>query len=272
MSAAVIGIGPSANRVLAVLLRHLYLYPTSWSRLMEIFYWPVLDLLIWGFLTVYLSRQPGAVGDWTAFFLGAMILWDILFRSQQAVCISFLEEIWSRNLLNLFASPLSPGEFIAATMVLSFFKFVLAAIVTVVLAWGLFDFNLFTLGLWLIPLVANLIAMGWAIGIVTTAVILRFGEKAEVLAWGLALAVQPFACVFYPVSALPQALRPVAYSLPCAYVFEGMRDVLATGSTDGWTFSLPFALNAVYLGAACLFFRKMFAQAQEGGRLTKLGE
>lgn len=260
------------RRVLAVLLRHLYLYPGSPSRWMEIFYWPVLDLLVWGFLTVYLSRQPSAMTHWTAFLLGAMILWDILYRSQQAVCVSFLEEIWSRNLLNLFASPLSPGEFLSATMALSFVKFLLASIVTVVLAWGLYSFNIFALGFYLIPLVINLVALGWTIGIVTTAIILRWGERAEVLAWGLALLIQPFAAVFYPVSALPKPLQTVAYALPCTYVFEGMRDVLSKGFTDRLTFGAPFALNAAYLAAAWWFFKSRYRQAQERGLLTKLGE
>ncbi len=262
----------SLGRISAVLLRHLYLYPTSPSRLMEIFYWPVLDLLVWGFLTIYLSRNPGAVGHWTAFLLGAMILWDILFRCQQAVCISFLEEIWSRNLLNLFASPLSPGEFLASTMLLSFVKFLLAGAVTVSLAWGLYSFNLLALGLWLIPLVLNLIAMGWVIGIVTTGIILRYGERAEVLAWGLALLVQPFAAVFYPVSVLPSALRAVAYALPCTYAFEGMRAVIASGSAGPAHLWTPFALNAAYLAASWAFFKLMYRQAQERGLLTKLGE
>ena len=261
-----------ARRIGAVLLRHLYLYPSSLSRWMDIFYWPVLDLLVWGFLTVYLSRQPGAAPHWTAFLLGAMIFWDILYRSQQAICVSFLEEMWSRNLLNLFASPLSPGEFIGATMLLSFVKFLLAEVLTVVLAWALYHFNIFTLGLWLIPLVLNLIVMGWTIGIVTTAVILRYGERAEVLAWGLALLVQPFAAVFYPVSALPKPLRYVAWALPCTHVFEGMRDVIARGSTDAVTFALPFLLNAVYLAVAWAFFKVMYRRAQDLGRLTKLGE
>lgn len=260
------------GRVSAVLLRHLYLYPTSPSRLMEIFYWPVLDLLVWGFLTVYLSRNPGSVGHWTAFFLGAMILWDILFRSQQAVCISFLEEIWSRNLLNLFASPLSPEEFLASTMLLSFVKFLLAASVTAALAWGLYSFNLFMLGIWLIPLVLNLIAMGWVIGIVTTGIILRYGERAEVLAWGLALLIQPFGAVFYPVSVLPAALKPVAYALPCTYVFEGMREVISRGSMGPAQLLVPMALNVLYLGGAWLFFKLMYRQAQERGLLTKMGE
>jgi ABC-2 type transport system permease protein len=262
----------SIRRVGAVLLRHVYLYPTSLSRQMEIFYWPVLDLLVWGFLTVYLSRQPGAAAHWTGFLLGAMIFWDVLFRSQQAVCISFLEEIWSRNLLNLFASPLSPGEFIFSTMLLSLVKFSLASVVTVTLAWGLYSFNLFSMGLYLVPLVCNLIAMGWAIGIVTTAVILRFGERAEVLAWGLALAVQPFAAVFYPVSAMPAPLQKVALALPCTYVFEGMRSLLSTGAIDRTTFAAPFLLNAVYLALAWAFFGRMYRRAQEEGRLTKLGE
>lgn len=260
------------QRVRAVLLRHLYLYPSSLSRWMDIFYWPVLDLLVWGFLTVYLSRQPGAAAQWTGFLLGAMIFWDILYRSQQAICVSFLEEMWSRNLLNLFASPLSAGEFIGATMLLSFVKFLLASSVTVLLAWAIYRFNIFMLGFWLIPLVFNLIVMGWVIGIVTTAVILRYGERAEVLAWGLALLVQPFAAVFYPVSALPRPLRCVAWALPCTHVFEGMRDVIARGSTSTLTFVAPFALNAVYLAIAWAFFHLMYRQAQELGRLTKLGE
>ncbi len=266
------GLAGSARRVVAVLLRHLYLYPTSPSRLMEIFYWPVLDLLVWGFLTVYLSREPGSLGRFSAFLIGAMILWDILYRSQQAVCISFLEEIWSRNLLNLFASPLSPAEFIFSTMLLSFVKFMLASILTVILAWGLYSFNIFRLGFYLVPAVLNLVALGWTIGIVTTAIILRYGERAEVLAWGLALLIQPFAAVFYPVSALPPFLQPFSRVLSCTYVFEGMRDVLARGATDTRTFVMPFALNAVYLAAAWWFFVTRYREAQEHGLLTKLGE
>ncbi len=260
------------GRIIAVLWRHLYLYPTSPSRLMEIFYWPVLDLLIWGFLTIYLGRHPGAVSQWTAFFLGAMILWDILFRSQQAVCLSFLEEIWSRNLLNLFASPLSPGEYIIATMLLSFVKFLLAGTVTVSLAWILFSFNIFELGLWLIPLVLNLIAMGWVIGIATTGIILRYGERAEVLAWGLALLIQPFSAVFYPVSALPSWLQPVCYALPCTYVFEGMREVFVRGAPSAMNFWPPIFLNIALLMASWAFFKIIYRQAQEQGLLTKLGE
>ena len=260
------------NRIAAVLLRHLYLYPKSMSRLMEIFYWPVLDLLVWGFLTVYLSRNPAAMPQWTGFLLGAMILWDILFRSQQAVCISFLEEVWSRNLLNLFASPLSPGEFLISTMILSFIKFLLAATVAAFLAFHLYHFNILVLGFYLIPLVANLIVMGWAIGIVTTAVILRYGERAEVLAWGIALLIQPFSCVFYPMSVLPDWLKPFAVMLPSTHVFEGMREVILHGRMSTESLAAAFGLNAAYLAAALSLFFYMFHLARVQGRLTKLGE
>ena len=121
-------------------------------------------------------------------------------------------------------------------------------------------------------MIFNLIAMGWVIGIITTGIILRYGERAEVLAWGLALLIQPFAAVFYPVSVLPEALRPVAYALPCTYVFEGMRDVIARGTAGAVYLWVTFALNAVYLLAAWAFFQVMYRQAQERGLLTKLGE
>ncbi len=260
------------SRIYAVLLRHLYLYPRSLSRVMEIFYWPVLDLLVWGFLTLYLMRHPGALSEWKAFLLGALILWDILFRAQQAISVSFLEEIWSRNLLNLFASPLSAFEFIGATMILSFFKFILAGAVTVVLAWFFYDFNIFRLGFWFIPLVFNLVVMAWTIGIVTTGIILLYGEKAEALAWGIVLFVQPFGAVFYPVSVLPKSLQYIAHAMPCSYVFEAMRDIFTRGTTDALTFAVPFLLNALYLWAALRFFKFMFRQAQIRGLLTKLGE
>lgn len=260
------------GRVGAVLLRHVYLYPRSPARLMEIFYFPVLEILVWGFFTVYLESHPGIAGHWSRFLLGAMIFWDILYRSQQAVSLSFLEEVWSRNLLNLFATPLSPGEFLAATMLLSFVKFLLAGAVTVSLAWLFYSFNLFSLGVWLAPLVLNLVATGWAVGIVTTGIILRYGEKAEMLAWGLTLGLQPFCAVFYPVSVLPVPLQALAKALPCTYAFEGMREAFLRGAPAPGHLAAATGLNVLYLAAAWAFFSWMYGRAQDEGLLTKLGE
>ena len=160
------------------------------------------------------------------FFLGALIFWDILFRAQQGITISFLEEIWSRNLMNLFASPLTAGEFLAATMAMSVFKVAAVSIIMAVSALFFYSYNVFIMGLTLIPFVLNLIAAGWLIGILTMSVIMRFGQQAEVLAWGLVFLFQPISCVFYPMSVLPAWLTPLALANPAAHVFEGMRGVL----------------------------------------------
>jgi len=152
------------HRIYALVARHMYLYRRSLPRVMEIFYWPFLDLVIWGFITVYLMKFQGQIPGAVTFFLGALILWDVLFRSQQGVTISFLEEIWARNLMNLFASPLKPSEFLAATMAMSIFKVLAVSVVMVVCAGLFYSYNIFVIGLWLVPFVLNLVLTGWIIG------------------------------------------------------------------------------------------------------------
>ncbi|MBZ0220711.1 MAG: ABC transporter permease [Candidatus Methylomirabilis sp.] len=260
------------QRILAYTIRHLYLYKRSLPRLMEILYWPVLDLLVWGFVTVYLSRQEGAVPGFVTFFIGALILWDLLFRSQQGISVSFLEDVWSRNLLNIFVSPLSATEYILSLLFLSTIKLVLTATVMVTLAWLLYAFNIFALGLTLVPLVLNLIVMGWAVGILTTSLILRFGQEAEVLAWGVALLFQPVSAVFYPVEVLPWFLRAVANYIPAAHIFEGMRLVLNTGEFPAREVAAAAALNFVYIVLSVLFFYWNFRVVRRKGLLAKVGE
>lgn len=260
------------HRIFAIALRHLYLYKRSLSRLMEIFYWPLLDLLVWGFITIYLEQFRGTLPNFVAFFLGALILWDILYRSQQGISISFLEEVWSRNLLNLFVSPLRPGEFLIATMLISVFKLLSAALVTVVLAWLMYSFNIFLIGLALIPFVLNLILLGWAIGILTTTLILRYGQKAEILAWGLAFLFQPVSAVFYPVSVLPAFLQKIAWFIPATHVFEGMRAVILKQGLPVEHLVWAFGLNAIYLLAAVLLFYHVFTIVKQKGLLLRVGE
>ncbi len=262
----------SLQRILAYTVRHLYLYKRSMPRLMEVFYWPVLDLLLWGFVTVYLSRQSGAVPHFVTFFLGALILWDILFRSQQGISVSFLEDVWSRNLLNIFVSPMSATEYILSLVFLSVIKLLLTSAVMVTLAWLLYSFNIFTLGLSLVPLIINLVVMGWAVGIITTALILRFGQEAEVLAWGVALFFQPVSAVFYPVAVLPWYLRIVADYVPASHVFEGMRAVVAGQAFPMHELAWAAGLNVVYMILSILFFYWNFKVVKRKGLLVKVGE
>jgi len=259
-------------RILALVNRHLMLYKRSPQRIMEIIYWPMLDLLVWGFITLYLAKYKEGLPEFVTFFLGALILWDILFRAQQGICISFLEEVWSRNLLNLFVSPLRISEYLASIMMVSMIKVIGAAVFTISMALLLYSFNLFVIGISLIPFIINLVVMGWAVGIFTTGIILRYGQEAEVLAWGLAFLFQPVSAVFYPVSVLPTFLQVIASGIPAAYVFEGMRQVITYHTFPVSELVWATGLNVIYLVGSFFFFRWMFGVVKSKGLLVRVGE
>ncbi len=263
------------HRISAMFLRHIYLYRHSLTRLVEIFYWPLLDLLVWGFVSLYITKLSGngeTTPNFLGIFLGALILWDILFRSQQGISVSFLEEVWARNFLNLFVSPLTIGEYLVSLMLVAVFKVVVVFLISALLAWMLYSFNLFIIGIYLIPFMLSLVILGWAIGILTTGLILRFGQQAEVLAWGVAFLFQPISAVFYPVSVLPKFLQKLALVIPASYVFEGMRAIIFGRTFPADKLLKAFALNAVYLGLALVFFFRMFKQVRARGLLAKMGE
>ncbi|MCP9448745.1 MAG: ABC transporter permease [Nitrospira sp.] len=260
------------HRVIALLTRHVYLYRRSLPRMMEIFYWPFLDLVIWGFITLYLARAQSHLPGFVAFFLGALILWDMLFRSHQGITISFLEEVWARNLMNLFASPLNPGEFLVATMLMSIFKVTCVSVVMILCALVFYSYNVLMIGLWLIPFVFNLVLMGWVIGVFTTSLIMRFGQEAEVLAWSMVFLFQPISCVFYPMDILPRWLQPLAMVNPAAHIFEGLRAVLNADGAPGRDLAWAFGLNGLLLVAVIMWFYRTFAYCKAHGLLVRVGE
>jgi ABC-2 type transport system permease protein len=259
-------------RVSALVARHLYLYRRSLPRIMEIFYWPFLDLVIWGFITMYLVTYRPEVPGFVTFFLGALILWDMLFRAQQGITISFLEELWARNLMNLFASPLTPAEFLASTIAMSVFKVTCVSIVMGLCAWLFYGYNVLVMGIWLLPFVLNLVVTGWIIGVLTTSLIMRFGQEAEILAWSLVFLFQPISCVFYPLDVLPKWLQAVAWINPASHVFEGMRAVLVGSAVPLGHLAWAGGLNgALLIGAVWLFYRT-FAYCKVQGSLVRVGE
>jgi len=258
------------HRINALVIRHLYLFKRSVPRLMDIFYWPVMELLLWGFLSIYLEKQDLGNLNAVTVFLGAVIFWDILNQSQKAVSISFLEDVWERNFLNLFVTPIRLGEFIVSTVVLGIIRIVIITIVMALLAALFYSFNFLSLGFYLIPFMASLLLFGSTLGFLSMAVILRFGTSAQILAWGFIVLIQPFTAVFYPVSALPEAIRPISYLLPSTYVFEGMRTVLSDAPLPWSTLGMSFLLNAVFLTIIIWVFYKMFAKVKERGLLLKM--
>lgn len=262
------------HRVWAIASRHLYIYRHSPVRVLEMVYWPLLDLLLWGFVSTSLGKSGVAAGPnpFVAYFLGALILWDLLFRAQQGVSLAYLEEVWARNLLNLFVSPLTSAEFVAGTLTISLIKLVPSVVVMALFAAVLYGFNLLALGWALIPFVVALLLFGWALGVTTTAMVLRLGQGAENLAWVVAFLFQPIACVFYPVSVLPGWLQPVALATPAAHVFEGMRAVLAGRPLNWQEVAIAFGLDAIYMAVAIAIFFQIFAYARAQGLLAKTGE
>ncbi len=220
------------HRINAVFLRHLYVYPRSFARVLDLVYWPLLGLFVWGFLTIYLREIGKLEFSFVTMLLGGLIFWEVFIRTQQAISISFLEEVWSRNLMNLFVSPLTHWEFIVSTILLSIGRTLIPMLLLISLAWLLYAFNIFSLGFAFLPFVLNLAIFGWTIGIFTTALILRFGRTIDVIAWSLPMVIQPISAVFYPVSVLPDWLRHIAFFLPTTHIFEGMRLILIEGKFD----------------------------------------
>jgi ABC-2 type transport system permease protein len=261
--------GLSMGRILALLLRQVYLYRRSLIRSLEIVYWPIMELLVWGFVSVYVGRLQGAGALAVAFLLGGMILWDIFYRVQQAISVSFLEDIWTRNLPNVFVTPISTAEYLYATMLLGVMKVTVTGLLLSFLAITLYAFNIFQYGLALVPFVANLLLSAWGMGIITTALILRFGQGAEVLAWAVAFLFQPFSAVFYPVTVLPAALRPFAWALPTTHAFEGMRAVLAGQGILWHHVAWAAGTNVVLLAGAAAVFAWVMRLARQLGLLLR---
>ena len=258
------------TRIWAIILRHLYLYQRSLPRLIEIFYWPLLDLILWGFITIYISQVPGEAARLASFFLAALLLYDVFLRSTLGVSVSYLEEPWTRNLMNLFVTPLTTREYLAGIISISLFKTIVSAGVTALLAYLLYAFNILTVGPALIPFIFALLLFGWVVGIIATAIILRFGLAAEVLAWGLAFLFQPLSAVYYPVTVLPVWLQKVTLFVPTSHIFEGMREVILTGQLSYERLVWAFGLGIVYLFAAIALFAWVFKAARRRGLLMRM--
>lgn len=265
--------GPALRRVWGLVYRHLALYRRSPPRIIELMYWPALQMVVWGFVTAYLAGLQNDVTSIAAgVLIGGVLLWEAALRSQMGFSISFLEEIWSRNLGHIFVSPLRPGEMVAGLMVMSLLRALVGVVPAMGLAFLLYAFNIFAMGPLLVAFFAALILMGWAVALGVTSLILRYGAGAEALAWSVLFGITPFACVFYPVEVLPLWLQPVALALPAAHVFEGMRAAL-TGGTIAWGhLAAAYALNAVWLVAMGAVFMGQLRGARVRGALLNIGE
>jgi ABC-2 type transport system permease protein len=262
----------SVNRVGALVLRHVYLMRTSFPRLLELMYWPTVQMVLWGFITLFFQSHSSWVAQAAGVLISAVLLWDVLFRGQLGVSLVFMEEMWSRNLGHLFVSPLRPLEMVGGLLTMSLLRTVIGVGGAALIAIPLFHYSVFDLGLPLIVFFSSLILFGWSIGLVVSGIVLRYGLGAESLAWVAIFAIQPVSGVYYPIDVLPEWLRSVAAVLPSSYVFEGMRAVLFQHVFRIDLLMTALALNVVYLGFGVAAFLYFFNTARRRGQLLNVGE
>ena len=258
------------SRVAGIVRRDFYALRGNGGRLLEIFFWPVLELVIWGFVSVFLraNNVPIAV----SMLLGAVLLWQVVGRAQGELAAMFLHDVWSRNLLNVFVSPVSLAEFLTGHVIFGAGLIALSTAVMSGLALLLYGFGIATIGPALVPFVTLLVVMGWGLGIVSIAVVIRFGESTQSVAWVLSAAFQPFAAVFYPVSVLPPVAEAIAHAVPASYIFEGLRGVLDGHGIDWSGVAMAALLDLLLVAGALAFVAHALRHARRTGRLSKFGE
>ncbi len=266
------GWAASFRRIGALVKRYIYLLRSSGVRLVELIYWPFLQMITWGFLQKYLAGTTSPLAQGAGVLIGSVLLWDILFRSKIGFSTTFIEEMWSRNLGNLLTSPLRAYELVAALSLWSVIRLGVSMVPVALCAYFIFGFNLLGLGLPLVAFFVVLVLTSWSLGLISAGVILRYGLGAEELAWSLAFVLLPLCCVYYPVSVLPGWLQVVALALPPTHVFEGMRSILLHNTFDPNELWWALSLNAVYLLAGYLTFSRFLESARVNGTLVQLGE
>lgn len=269
--------GFSFKRVGAMVLRYTYLLRASWTRVLDIVYWPAIQLLTWGFLQTYLVRagaltEKGGAAQAAGTLIGAILLWDILLRGQQGFCFSFIEEMWSRNLPNILMSPLRPVEFVASLVAMSLIRLVVGVMPVTIMAIYFFGFNLWALGVAFAAFFVVLMLFAWSIGLFVSGILMRYGVGAENLIWSMMFFVQPLGAVYYPVTTLPAWLQPVSWMLPPTYVFEGMRGVLIEHVVRWDLMAQGFAIDIVMFALASFAFGALLRSARRAGTLLQTGE
>jgi ABC-2 type transport system permease protein len=258
------------HRVYGELLRDVLTVRRNTPQIVEIIFWPTLELITWGCVSLFLqaNKVPAVLGG----LLGAVLLWQMLARPQSDLARTFLEDVWARNLLGVFVTPISLGEYLAGMVVSGVTRLAAGVGLLVVFASVLYGFGLWSLGPALVPYITVLLVMAWALGIASVALVIRFGASAATFAWLLAFAFQPFSAVFYPLSILPGPVQAVGHLVPASYVFENMREVLRGGSPSWTGLAVAGLLDLCYVGAALVWLHSALANARRTGRLSRFGE
>jgi ABC-2 type transport system permease protein len=259
----------SLNRIMAIVLRQFYLMSGSPARIPPLFIWVGIDIVLWGFISKYLNTVTSPGFSFTLSLLGAVLLWDFFVRVMHGVTMAFFEDVWSRNFLNFFASPLRISEYLSGLVLTSIGTSLLGLIVMLLVAIGAFGLPFFSYGLALIPFLLVLFLFGIALGIIGSGVVLRLGPAAEWFIWPIPAIISPFAGVFYPISVLPHWMQWIAALLPPSYVFEGLRAIVQGESIRYAALVWGIILALGYILLAYWFFTRVYRHAVRSGLIAR---
>lgn len=252
------------QRILGVFFRYFYVLKKGLHQLSDLFYWPFVDILLWGLTSVWIQTyNPNS--HLPQVLLTALIFWQIAWRGSVDISVSLLQEFWHRNLVNLFSTPLKFSEWIAGMLLLSVAKLLVTISFGSLAVYLLYSLNVFTIGYVFFPFAISLIIFGWTISFIASSAIIYWGQKVEMFAWMIAFLFAPFSAVFYPVEILPEWARAISWSLPTTYIFEGMRGILQNQSFPVCYFWISMALNALYLSLSLVLFRFAFEKSRQKG-------
>lgn len=254
----------NTNRIFAMIMRDLITLRHNLDRLSDMFYWPIMDLFIWGLTGLYVARQSDNT-TLLSIMLTGLIFWLVVWRSQYEMNMTLLSELWDRNLVNILASPLTVTEWVASSLIFGFVKMIISIILSGGLAFLLYHFNIFLFGLWLIPFVISLLLTGWVVGFFVAGLIIRFGLTIQTFAWSGVFLLAPFSALYYSLTTLPSWAQTIARFVPSSYILEGMREILFTGNVSYDKLFISFALNIVYLVLSIWFFVTMFNKSKKLG-------
>jgi ABC-2 type transport system permease protein len=257
----------SFTRISAIVLRQYYLIKDNPTRTAQLFVWSFLEITLWGFVSQYVASEAGVRFEFV--FLGAIVLWEFLIRVMYGLTMTFFEDVWSRNFLNMFASPLSLTEYLAGMVLSSIATTTVSFAAVLAFSWMLFGFSIAMYGLAALPFLFVLFLSGVALGIFGVALVLRFGPSAEWFIWPLPAVVSPFAGVFYPIETLPQWVQYISVWLPPTYVFDGVRSIAMGGVFDATAFLKGSALACIAIALAYAYFYSVYRRAIRTGLIAR---
>ncbi len=260
------------HKIYGLSLRHIYLIRSSFPRILDLIYWPSIQVFLWGFISEFFTVSSSYYNNTVGIILTAAILYDFLFRSSISYNMMFLEEIWSRNFTNLFIAPIKISEIIAALTLTAIFRTLIGLIPATLLAIPLFGVSIFKLGIPLIFLLIALYIFGISLGLMVTAGLLRFGPSFENIAWASLFFLAPLGCIYYPIEILPEFLQVVAKALPLVHIFEEMRNILIDKAVNNLEIFKSVCISIIYFVLGVVIFYSAYYRAKIKGTLINIGE